>query len=141
MEAEGSVEEVETQFPGVATAPTTARAFLRAALGTWQLDGFGEVTELLTSELVTNVVRHVGTPMTLRARFDTSASRIRVEVDDPSTDPPVLEHPEPNENHGRGMLFIDTLADAWGTDIRAGGKTVWFELDVSTATGEVHGTS
>jgi hypothetical protein len=39
------------------------------------------------------------------------------------------------------MLFIDTLADAWGTDIRAGGKTVWFELDVSTATSEVHETS
>jgi hypothetical protein len=141
MEAEGAMEEVETQFPGVATAPTTARAFLRATLGTWQLDGFGEVTELLTSELVSNVVRHVGAPMTLRARFDTSAARIRVEVDDPSTDSPVLRHPEPNEDGGRGILFIDTLADAWGTDIRAGGKTVWFELDVSSATSEIHETS
>jgi anti-sigma regulatory factor (Ser/Thr protein kinase) len=135
------MEEVETQFPGVVTAPTTARAFLRAALGTWQLDGFGEVTELLTSELVTNVVRHVGAPMTLRARFDTAASRIRVEVDDPSTEAPVLRHPEPSEDHGRGILFIASLADAWGTDIRAGGKTVWFELDVSTATSEIHETS
>jgi anti-sigma regulatory factor (Ser/Thr protein kinase) len=135
------MEEVETQFPGVATAPTTARAFLRAALGTWELDGFGEVTELLTSELVTNVVRHVGAPMTLRARFDTSSSRIRVEVDDPSTAPPVLRHPEPNEDNGRGILFIDSLADAWGADIRPDGKTVWFELDVSTATSEVHETS
>jgi anti-sigma regulatory factor (Ser/Thr protein kinase) len=135
------MEQVETQFPGLATAPTTARAFLRAALGTWQLDGFGEVTELLTSELVANVVRHVGAPMTLRAQFDASASRIRVEVDDPSMEPPVLHHPEPDEDHGRGILFVDALADAWGTDIRGGGKTVWFELDVSTATSEVHGPS
>src|SRR6476660_4071120 len=48
---------VETQLPSLATSPGSARAFLRSALETWKLDGFGEVTELLTNELVGNVVR------------------------------------------------------------------------------------
>jgi anti-sigma regulatory factor (Ser/Thr protein kinase) len=57
---------------------------------TWQLDGFGEVTELLTDELVCNAVRHVGEPMTLRAIRQPGA--IRIEVDDPSTVRPALHH-------------------------------------------------
>jgi anti-sigma regulatory factor (Ser/Thr protein kinase) len=109
---------------------------LRAALQTWELDGLGEVTELLTSELVSNVVRHVGSPMTVRALCQ--PSRIRVEVDDPSPEPPVLEHPEPRDPRGRGILLVDTLADDWGTEMRDDGKTVWFEIDARTATEEIH---
>jgi hypothetical protein len=32
--------------------------------------------------------------------------------------------------HGRGVLLVDALATRWGVDQRAGGKTVWFELDL-----------
>ena len=130
------MEKVETQFPSVPTASTLARAFLRAALETWELDGLGEVTELLTSELVSNVVRHVGSPMTVRAFRQ--PSRIRVEVDDTSPQPPILEHPAPRDPNGRGILLVDTLADDWGTEIRDDGKTVWFEIDAATATEEIH---
>ena len=129
---------VETQFPGTPDSPQSARAFLRAALETWQLDGFGEVTELLTDELVANVVRHVGSPLTLRAKTD--GPILRIEVDDPSTDPPVLRHPDVDEDRGRAILLVDALATQWGTDIHSDGKTVWFEIDVSTATEEVHGS-
>jgi anti-sigma regulatory factor (Ser/Thr protein kinase) len=129
---------VETQFPGTPDSPQSARAFLRAALETWQLDGFGEVTELLTDELVANVVRHVGSPLTLRATTD--GPTLRIEVDDPSTDPPVLRQPDVHEDRGRGILLVDALATQWGTDIHSDGKTVWFEIDVSTATDEVHGS-
>jgi anti-sigma regulatory factor (Ser/Thr protein kinase) len=106
-------------------------------LQTWQLDGFGEVTELLTDELVANVVRHVGSPMTVRATSE--GGMIRVEVDDPSTEPPLLQRPESDGARGRGILLVDALATRWGTDIRSDGKTVWFEIDVSTATREMHG--
>jgi hypothetical protein len=41
---------------------------------------------------------------------------------------------------GRGVLLIDALASQWGIEQHAeGGKTVWFEIDVTTATDEVHG--
>ena len=127
---------VETQFPATADAPQSARAFLRAALQTWQLDGFGQVTELLTDELVANVVRHVGSPLTLRA--STEGATLRIEVDDPSTEPPVLRHPDVHEDRGRGILLVDALATQWGSEIHSDGKTVWFEIDVTTATDEVH---
>jgi anti-sigma regulatory factor (Ser/Thr protein kinase) len=127
---------IETQFPSTETSPALARAFLRSALQTWQLDGFGEVTELLTDELVSNVVLHVDAPITLRAICQ--PERIRVEVDDPSTEPPRLMHPDRDTTRGRGILLIDSLATDWGTDVHDDGKTVWFEIDVTTATDEVH---
>src|SRR5438552_15282079 len=51
------VDWYETELPALNTSPGMARAFLREALKTWNLDGLGEVTEVLTTELVTNVVR------------------------------------------------------------------------------------
>jgi anti-sigma regulatory factor (Ser/Thr protein kinase) len=132
------METVETQLPSTVSSPQLARAFLRSALNTWQLDGFGDVTELLVSELVANVVTHVGTPMTLRAQR--SPLRVRVEIDDASTTLPTVRHPDAVDEHGRGVLLVDQLADAWGAEARAdgSGKTVWFELDVSTMTNGVH---
>jgi hypothetical protein len=131
------MKRVETHLPNLDTAPRSARDFLRSTLGTWQLDGFGEVTELLTSELVANVVCHVGSPMTLRVTLN--QDRVRVEVDDPSTETPELKSPGPDESDGRGILFVDSLANAWGSEATPTGKTVWFEIDVSTATQEMHG--
>jgi hypothetical protein len=29
---------------------------------------------------------------------------------------------------GRGLALVEALSDSWGTDVQAGGKTVWFEL-------------
>jgi anti-sigma regulatory factor (Ser/Thr protein kinase) len=123
------METVETQLPSSVTSPQLARAFLRSTLQTWKLDGLGEVTELLVSELVANVVMHVGSPMTVRVMR--SAAKVRVEIDDPSPRVPVIRYAGTADEHGRGVLLIDRLANAWGVDARPDGKTVWFELDVS----------
>jgi hypothetical protein len=133
------LETVETQLPSSVSSPQLARAFLRTTLETWKLDGFGEVTELLVTELVANVVTHVGAPMTLRVHRNSRT--MRVELDDPSTQVPTVQHPDAAEEHGRGVLLVDRLANAWGVEPHDDGKTVWFELDVSTATEEVHGPS
>lgn len=133
------MESVETQLPSSMNSPQLARAFLRSTLETWKLDGFGDVTELLATELVANVVTHVGRPMTLRVYR--SPSTMRVEIDDPSSQVPVVRHPGQADEHGRGVLLVDQLANAWGVELRGdstGGKTVWFEIDVSTATAEAH---
>jgi len=130
------MESVETQLPSSLTSPQLARAFVRAALETWKLDGFGDVTELLVTELVANVVTHVGAPMTLRVHR--TATMMRVEIDDPSPELPVVRHPGAADEHGRGVLLVDQLANSWGSEPHDDGKTVWFELDVSTATAEAH---
>ena len=131
------MDRVETHLPPLPTSPSAARAFLRGALQTWNLDGFGDVTEVLTDELVANVVRHVHAPMTVRVRRQPNS--IRVEVDDPSNDPPVQQHADVLAESGRGLLLIDSLADQWGVIQHDGdGKTVWFEINGTTAADEVH---
>ncbi|HZP29238.1 MAG TPA: ATP-binding protein [Acidimicrobiia bacterium] len=120
-------DRVQTEFASRVTTPASVRAFLRTTLQTWALDGLGELTELLADELVSNVVRHVGEPMTVRAIR--SPTRIRIEVDDPSTDPPVLQHPDRDTPRGRGIMLVDALATRWGTDVHPSGKTVWFEIE------------
>ena len=130
------MDTVETQLPCSVDAPLLARAFLRTTLDTWKLDGFGEITELLASELVANVVVHVGRPMTLR--ITRGPASIRVDVDDASSNLPELRHPAIDEEHGRGVLFVSEMANDWGAERNERGKTVWFELDTSTATAEAH---
>ena len=131
-------ERFETQLPPTSFAPSDARAFFRTALETWSLDGFGAMTELLATELVTNAIRHVGSPISLSV--ETHDDRIRVGVTDESADVPLLLTVDANTDHGRGIFIVNALADSWGYEHDDhGGKTVWFEIDVSTATDEVHG--
>jgi anti-sigma regulatory factor (Ser/Thr protein kinase) len=125
------VDRVETQLPSLASTPASARAFLREALQTWALDGLGEVVELLTGELVSNVVRHVDAPMTVRAVV--GPSFVRVEVADPSSNPPVAPPADLLAQRGRGLMLVDALANRWGTELTTSGKTVWFEVDTGTA--------
>jgi anti-sigma regulatory factor (Ser/Thr protein kinase) len=118
-------------------APARARAFLRTTMQTWALDGLGELTELLTSELVTNVVRHVGSSMTVR--ITRRASMVCVEVDDASTQPPVLAPADSLGERGRGLILVDALASNWGTRPSDSGKTVWFEVEAASATRAIYG--
>src|SRR5688572_9385124 len=104
-------EWLETQLPATAVAAAEARGFLRAVLETWALDGLGDVTELLATELVTNALRHAGGPVTLRVAAD--ADRIRVEVDDPVRTEPVKLDLDLDSDGGRGVFLIDALASSW----------------------------
>ncbi|MDV7222128.1 ATP-binding protein [Streptomyces prunicolor] len=86
---------------------------------------------LCATELVTNVIEHVGegTPVTVRV-LDTGDGRTRVEVTDP--DPralPLLLRATATDEHGRGMALLDALAQRWGVEQGADRKTVWCELD------------
>ena len=123
------MEIAETKLPCTVSSPHVARVFVGRVLHAWHLDRLCEVSKLLATELVANVVTHVGGPMTLRAVRD--GLRVRVEIDDPSPVRPVVRRPAFSEEHGRGMLLVDQLAEAWGVDWRPDGKTVWFELDAT----------
>ncbi|MGW4023887.1 ATP-binding protein [Streptomyces sp. NPDC005009] len=99
----------------------------------------GVDVQLCASELVTNVIRHVGegVPVTVRVWCD-DGGRTRLEVTDP--DPralPVLRAAvSADEESGRGLALLDALASRWGVAYGPGdGKTVWCEL----ATGSPEG--
>ena len=89
--------------------------------------------QLCVTELVGNVVRHVGegTPVRVRvARTDDGGGRIRVEVTDP--DPralPVLLHATGDDESGRGLALLDAVALRWGVEQAVVGKAVWCELE------------
>jgi anti-sigma regulatory factor (Ser/Thr protein kinase) len=117
------------RLPSEPGAARTARQFVRETMSAWGLDDVDQVAELLIDELVGNVVRHVGSPMEVRASLQPVS--IRIEVDDASTEPPIRRHPDQRDEHGRGILFVETLSTDWGVELRDGGKTIWFELDAT----------
>ncbi|MFE2480899.1 ATP-binding protein [Streptomyces sp. NPDC059389] len=91
-----------------------------------------EVAELLITELVTNALVHTDQGAEVSARL--SADRLRVEVRDHVSRRPRPYVPTADDGtHGRGLVLMEALADAWGVDVPAqtGGKVVWFELDGS----------
>lgn len=85
---------------------------------------------MVVDELVTNALEHAGRCVGLRI-CRVGEDRLRVEVDDPSSDLP---------SAGRGIQIVESLSVEWGVQPREGvsarlepqdpsGKTVWCELD------------
>lgn len=104
-----------------------ARAFARATLRDWRVGA--EVADraiLLTSELVTNAVRHAGTRVILH--LDRAEHLLRVEVDDAAEQRPRRRRVDLLAEGGRGLELVDRLSSKWGVEGRPGGKRVWFEL-------------
>lgn len=84
---------------------------------------------LLTSELVTNAIRHAGMGpnerIVLAARLEPNFARVEVRDTGPGFDPHVR-----TEARGHGLRLTDMLATRWGVDRDEGvGTRVWFEVD------------
>jgi anti-sigma regulatory factor (Ser/Thr protein kinase) len=116
---------VALELPVASSSVAAARRLLRTCLVGCD-EGFGEAAALMTSELVTNAVRHSRRHLSLAIHL--SRHQVRVEVSDDSTDPPRMQSPDQEDTTGRGLLIVHTLADRWGFEATTTGKTVWFEL-------------
>jgi anti-sigma regulatory factor (Ser/Thr protein kinase) len=119
--------EVSCYLPATEAAPASARSFLAKALDLWDLDDV-ETVDVLTSELVTNVVRHVGGQMLLRIMWEPPT--LRVEVEDETSVLPRPRWTGAMSDGGRGLRIIECLATRWGTEPSGNGKTVWIETAV-----------
>ncbi|MFB7991540.1 ATP-binding protein [Streptomyces sp. NPDC056002] len=105
-----------------------ARRALRELLDEWGPPERSETAELLTSELVTNALVHTDHDAVLTATV--GPKRLRVEVRDFVGRRPRLRVPVADDGtNGRGLLLVQSLADAWGVRALGVGKVVWFELD------------
>ncbi|MGW1767582.1 ATP-binding protein [Streptomyces sp. NPDC002073] len=105
------------------------RRALRDLLRHWGRPDSAAVAELLTTELVTNALVHTDQGAEVTASL--AACRLRVEVRDFTS-----RHPRPyvptadDGTHGRGLLLVQALSDAWGVvSAHGAGKVVWFEID------------
>jgi anti-sigma regulatory factor (Ser/Thr protein kinase) len=117
-------------IPGQPDHVRTARTFVGQALG--ELGTLTDTAVLLTSELVTNAVRHSnsrepgGTVVLVVLEV---ADGVRIEVTDNGSD---LSSPVVKGNvfsaDGHGLYLVETMAERWGYLRDEVGTTVWFRL-------------
>ena len=97
---------------------------LREALMDWALEALEDAACLVLSELVTNAVHHAGTAVTVTVRRRTTGLRLEV-TDSAPTRGPVVRDPDASDEHGRGLILLDTLASSWGSIAAGSSKTMW----------------
>jgi serine/threonine-protein kinase RsbW len=114
----------ERSFTGD-TTPTSLHSLRRWALG--RLEGRGYPVDdivLAVSELATNVERHGGTWLTVD--LVERADAMVLAVTDPARDSlPEAREVTPEDEEGRGLLVVASLALGWGVVVRTAHKTVW----------------
>ena len=118
------VADFTFRIEGGVDAPGTARRLLRRVHNDIGADELQIVT-LLTSELVSNAIRHASSQF-VDMKAEVTDRAIRIEITDnghgfvPRRPSPDLSRP-----HGWGLYLVEELADRWGVT----GTNVWFELD------------
>ncbi|MET8979156.1 ATP-binding protein [Streptomyces sp. NPDC004539] len=122
-------------YPTTKLAATRARTDCRKFLLTCGIpvdDTFTDELVLVVDELVTNAVTHGRVPGTTGRQVRLGIARdgdlFRVEVRDTQSD----RMPQPckadaDDEGGRGLALIDSLATSWGVVGEVIGKTVWAE--------------
>ena len=108
-------------------APAEARRQVRAVIRAWDVRVDPDVAALLTSELVTNAIRHEPGP-TVTVSFACSPGELRVDVHDTSRRLPVIVDVSAEAEAGRGLMLVATLAADWGVCRNPVGKSVYFTL-------------
>jgi anti-sigma regulatory factor (Ser/Thr protein kinase) len=128
MAATHPTELRRRRFP-LAVGPGAARDARRrveAAIRSWRVPVDADSAVLLTSELVTNALRH--SSGTVVVDISCSFGQLRVEVHDSSGSMPIQADPDDDGETGRGLLIVETLSAEWGFYRTSIGKAVYFVL-------------
>ncbi len=114
-----------------------ARAAVTQALRDWGLPELADDAELLTGELLVNVLLHTegGAVLTLEV-LPEPVRRVRLSVQDRSSAWPRRRTPGEAATSGRGLLLLDALASRWGVEPRGEGKAVWCEIEPAPVAAE-----
>ena len=127
---EGDGECLVFELSGGVDAPLEARRALLAGDGSIP-ESVREDILLLTTELVTNAVRHggVGPEQSLSTEVRWWPGRVRVDVTDPSpAHRDFGTRSEPSSEGGWGLFLVDQIAHRWGIKRTPSATKVWFEL-------------
>ncbi len=123
---------VRFAIPGGPQAPERARHRLQSHV-TWLPEAAQKQLLLLTSELVTNAVRHGGSEESDRIGMAVWATNdgVGVEVTDagPGFTPGQREE-DVEEPGGWGLVLVESMSDRWGV-VRDQRTHVWFELSAA----------
>jgi anti-sigma regulatory factor (Ser/Thr protein kinase) len=124
--------KLELYLPASERAIGQARAFVDRFEA---LDGHADLrfsVRLLVSELFTNAVKYGSRRPGARVRLSVAVteSHVRAEIGDNGRGFPggTTTMPEAEAESGRGLAFLDALANRWGV-VYNGETCVWFELE------------
>jgi serine/threonine-protein kinase RsbW len=115
------------RFPSNPLAPALARSALATTAIGMPADAFDSAV-LLTSELVTNSVKHSGSDW-VEVAITLGIDRLRVEVSDPNRQ--TIRPRTPDVEGGWGLTLVGELATRWGVERHRAGKTIWIEFDLT----------
>jgi anti-sigma regulatory factor (Ser/Thr protein kinase) len=112
-------------------SPRHVRRIVRALLQAWALPGLVDAAELVVTELLSNVYRHVPDRrcVAVLARAEDGDGVWLAVRDCAAGSLPRVRYAAPTDESGRGLALIEAVADKWGVEPDpGGGKTVWCEL-------------
>lgn len=113
------------------SSPAQARRLTRARLTGWSVgEDICDTAELVVSELVTNAIVHTASSHVVCELHD-GDDLVRIAVRDEGCAPGrprANTRQRPEEEHGRGLLLVDTLCHAWGAHEHGPGLLVWADL-------------
>lgn len=115
---------------------------MRARLAGWSVCADTcDTAALVISELVTNAIVHTASSRVVCELHDHDDTvRIAVQDEGCAPDEPHPSPQRPEEEHGRGLLLVEALCQAWGAQEHGPGLLVWAELrrqtDAARETGE-----
>jgi anti-sigma regulatory factor (Ser/Thr protein kinase) len=95
-------------------AAAEARRQVRAAICEWDIPVDPAVAVLLTSELVTNAIKHAAGEAVL-VTITCSYDQLRLDVHDTSCLLPVVVEASADAETGRGLMLVASLSNDWGT--------------------------
>ncbi|MFJ5673849.1 SpoIIE family protein phosphatase [Streptomyces sp. NPDC093097] len=107
------------------------RSALRRTLDQWRAGAVSHDVEVAASELIANALTHTESGALVSMELlPGSPRRIRLEVEDRSSQWPCRRRPGETATSGRGLMLVEALADRWGAEPRGAGKALWCEFTV-----------
>lgn len=108
-------------------AAAAARSQVRGAIYDWDVPVDPSVAVLLTSEVVTNALRHEA-GKTIELVISCAYGQLHVDVYDTSPALPMPVDGPADAEIGRGLKLVASLSSSWGYYRTPAGKAVYFTL-------------
>jgi anti-sigma regulatory factor (Ser/Thr protein kinase) len=120
------------ELAALPTAAGSARTHARAVALEFGLSALADTIELIVSEIVTNAIRatwhlrvsSLTTPV-VRLWLASDLHSMLIRVWDASSQMPARQDTSPDDESGRGLMLVDSLASEWGAYCEDKGKVVW----------------
>ena len=127
--------KAQVTLPADVSSVPTARHFVESILSGWGLKELGWTATLIVSELAANAALHARGE-DFRLEVSTGTDGVRLELHDGSLRLPQKRTYSTEATTGRGLKLVSELAQDWGVEPTATGKSVWAVLRLDAVGGD-----